>query len=91
VIVGGGAAAEELYAAAQRPYAVNKSVVRVSVAGAADADRLPPSLGQTLPGLPGVAGAAGAVAVVCSGFTCQAPTSDAAELRRLVAEQMGAA
>jgi uncharacterized protein YyaL (SSP411 family) len=88
VIVGTGAEAAMLFAAAQRPYAVNKSVLRVSPADA-NASRLPPALAQTLPGLPGLADAAQAVAVVCSGFTCQPPTSDASELRRMIAEATG--
>jgi hypothetical protein len=91
VIVGEGADADALHAVAQQTYSVNKSVVRVSAAEAVYADRQPPSLGQTLPGLPGVAESAGAIAVVCSGFTCQPPTSDEAELRKLLAEQLGAA
>jgi uncharacterized protein YyaL (SSP411 family) len=91
VIVGSGPAADELFSAAQRPYAVNKSVVRVGRDDAADANRLPPALAQTLPGLPGIDFAAGAVAVLCSGFTCQPPTSDVNQLRGLIAEAVGAA
>jgi uncharacterized protein YyaL (SSP411 family) len=89
VIAGDGAEANQLRAAAQRPYAVNKSVLRLGRGDAMNANRLPPALAQTLPGLPGLADGSPAIAVVCSGFACQPPTSDPDELRRLIAEAVG--
>jgi uncharacterized protein YyaL (SSP411 family) len=84
VIVGEGSAAEALYRAATKPFAVNKTVlhVRDSVAVAAF---LPPALAETVPNLPGV-GKGQPLAVVCSNFTCQPPISDPEELSQVVRE-----
>ena len=75
VVVGTGAAAEELESCALTDYAVNKTVLRLrpdQLAG------LPPALQQTLPHLP-QSGAA--LALVCVGTSCQPPVHTAQELR----------
>ncbi len=82
VIVGEGDLADQLTQAASASYAINKSVVRIGTADAA-AKALPPALIETIPNLPGI-GKGEALAVVCSGFTCQPPTSDPAVLRALL-------
>jgi uncharacterized protein YyaL (SSP411 family) len=82
VIVGEGEHADALYQTASAGYSLNKSVVRVSSNDAA-LGKLPPALVETIPNLPGI-GSQQATAVVCSGFACQPPTSDPAELRELL-------
>ncbi len=82
VIVGEGELADQLTQAASASYAISKSVVRISTADAA-AKALPPALLETIPNLPGFSSGQ-AIAVVCSGFTCQPPTSDPATLRGLL-------
>ncbi len=82
VIVGEGELADRLTQAASASYAISKSVVRISTADAA-AKALPPALIETIPNLPGI-GSGKTIAVVCSGFTCQPPTSDPAALRSLL-------
>ena len=82
VIVGQGELADQLYQAASERYSINKSVVRVSSVDAT-AGTLPPALAKTIPNIPGI-GSGEAIAVVCSGFTCQPPTSDPAVLLGLL-------
>ena len=82
VIVGEGELADRLTQAASASYAISKSVVRISTADAA-AKALPPALIETIPNLPGI-GSGKTIAIVCSGFTCQPPTSDPAALRSLL-------
>ncbi len=72
MVIGEGREADQLYAAAIAPFALNKSVIRIR-----DLEtELPPSI--TLPpmkeGKP--------VAVVCSNFTCMPPISDPDELAK---------
>ncbi|MGH9677133.1 MAG: thioredoxin domain-containing protein, partial [Candidatus Acidiferrum sp.] len=74
------ALAEQLYAAALQPFALNKSVVRIT-AGNAVPQSLPPALAATIPHLPAVRQGESA-AVICSGFTCQPPISDPAALQK---------
>ena len=82
VVVGEGAEADELYAAALRPFALTKAVLRIPY-GAWDS--LPPALGETLATLPGVS-AERPLALVCTGFTCHPPVTSAAELTTLLRE-----
>jgi uncharacterized protein len=82
VIVGKDEAAAELYRAAVRPLRLGTAVVRLD-ADKAVAQNLPPALAETIPNLPALA-AGKSFAVVCSGFTCQPPIYDAAELARAV-------
>jgi hypothetical protein len=74
-VIGEDALAEELAAAALRPYAANKSVVRLRRSQMSD---LPPVLAETLPHLPG---GEGSVAVVCRGSACLPPVSTVEGLR----------
>jgi len=82
VIVGEGQQAERLREAAASGYAINRSIVRLSHE-AALAKSLPPALAETIPNLPNLATGA-AVALVCTGFACQPPTSDPITLRDML-------
>jgi hypothetical protein len=73
------AATAELYAAAVEPFGFNKSTLRLK-ANEAVAKNLPPALATTIPNLPGLRSGK-SFAVLCSGFACQPPITDAAELR----------
>ena len=77
---------EELYAAAVAPFAFSKSTVRLA-ANQAVAENLPPALAATIPNLPDV-GSGKSFAVLCSGFACRPPVSDAAELRKALEETL---
>jgi len=77
---------EELYAAAVAPFAFSKSTLRLA-ANQAVAENLPPALAATIPNLPDM-GSGKSFAVRCSGSACQPPVSDAAELRRALAETL---
>ncbi len=85
VVVGKDAVAAELYRAAVRPLGLSTAVLRLD-ADKAVAQNLPPALAETIPSLPALAGGrpfdGRSFAVVCSGFTCQPPIFDAAELAR---------
>ena len=69
-----------LASAAHETFAFNKTALRLT-ANQAVAANLPPALAATIPNLTGLKSSR-AFAVVCSGFTCQPPIRDAAELRR---------
>ncbi len=68
VVVGADAAADALESAALKGFRVNKSVLRLRSIGP-----LPPLLAETIPHLPTQPGS---FAVVCQGFTCQAPVDN---------------
>ncbi|MGC2540928.1 MAG: hypothetical protein WA372_06990, partial [Candidatus Sulfotelmatobacter sp.] len=68
-----------LAAAAHETFAFNKTVLRLS-ANQVVAVNLPPALAATIPNLPELK-SGGAFAVLCSGFACQPPIYEAAELR----------
>jgi hypothetical protein len=74
VIIGNDRTADELYAAAVAPFALNKAVIRLKKFG-----ELPPALSETVPAIPAVKEGK-SVAVVCSNFTCMPPISDPDEL-----------
>lgn len=78
VIIGHGSEAEALYAAAMKPVALNKIVLRISD-NEAIAAYLPPALAATVPHLPGVKEGK-QLAVLCTNFTCQPPFTDAGQL-----------
>ncbi|MGH9570791.1 MAG: thioredoxin domain-containing protein, partial [Candidatus Angelobacter sp.] len=78
VIAGSGRQAEELRAAAIRPFSLHKSVLHLPE-GEVVPQMLPPALAQTIPTLPAIK-EKNTVAVLCSNFTCQPPITDAAEL-----------
>jgi uncharacterized protein YyaL (SSP411 family) len=80
VIVGEDASAEELRKAAVGPFAFNKSVIKLPT-NEAVAQYLPPVLASTVPQLPAIKEKK-TVAIICSGTSCQPPTSDPAELSR---------
>jgi uncharacterized protein YyaL (SSP411 family) len=71
-------AAPELAAAAERPWSVNRSVVRLASMDAAD---LPPALAETLPHLSDGA----STAIVCRADACLPPVKTIDELRVLLA------
>jgi uncharacterized protein YyaL (SSP411 family) len=77
-VIGDDALADELAAAALTPFAVEKSVVRLT---RDQLGALPPALAETLPHLPG---GAGSVAVVCCGNTCLPPVGSVEELRAVL-------
>jgi uncharacterized protein YyaL (SSP411 family) len=70
----------EFYAAAAAPFAFNKTTLQLT-ANQAVAANLPPVLASTIPNLPQL-NSGKSFAVLCSGFVCQPPVTDAAELRR---------
>jgi uncharacterized protein YyaL (SSP411 family) len=78
VVAGGGDSAEALYKTAVTPFALNKAVLRLTENQLA-AQNLPPALASTIPSLPGV-GKDKAVALICSGFNCEAPISNPGQL-----------
>ncbi len=80
VVVGRDEVAAELYRAAVRPLGLTTATLRLD-ADEAVAQNLPPALAETIPNLPAL-GEGRSFAVVCSGFTCQPPIFDEAELAR---------
>ncbi len=82
VVVGAGDTAHNLYRAAVKPFALNKTVLHITDNEAAAA-YLPPALAETVPNSPGVKDGK-AVAVVCANFTCLPPISDPEELENVV-------
>jgi uncharacterized protein len=71
--------ANELFGAANEIFVFNKSVLQIK-ASQAVAENLPPALAATIPKLPQLRGNK-SFAVLCSGFSCQPPIYDHAELR----------
>jgi hypothetical protein len=82
VVIGEGVKADELYAAALRPSALTKAVLRISCA---HSNSLPPALGEAIANLPDMS-ARHPMAVVCSNFTCHPAVKSAAELTALLSE-----
>jgi uncharacterized protein YyaL (SSP411 family) len=78
----GDDASHALAASANTAFAFNKTVIRLK-ANQAVAANLPPVLAATIPNLPELKSGK-AFAVVCSGFACQPPIKDPAELQRAV-------
>jgi hypothetical protein len=89
LIVGSGQSAESLGAAAIAPFALNKTVLRLTENEVATAN-LPPALAATFSSFP-LPSEGQAVAVICSGFSCQPPLSDAAQLSAVLHDQLIAA
>jgi len=77
-VVDGDPRSTELESAALRPYAAEKSVVRLK-----DLSALPAALAETLPHLPK---SEGSVAVVCRGNSCLPPVETVDELAALLAK-----
>jgi uncharacterized protein YyaL (SSP411 family) len=86
VVVGNDDLAEKLYAAAAAPFVFGKTVLKIA-ANEAVAQNLPPVLAATLPLLPSVKEEKTA-AIICSGFTCQPPIVESAELFRVLHETL---
>ncbi len=86
VIVGSGEKADQLYAAAVAPFALNKAVLRFAE-NELVAQNLPPALAETLPKVPGVNDGK-PLAIICSGFTCRPPIYDADELSKALREAL---
>jgi len=84
IVVGQDEVAEQLYRAALGPLSLAKAVLRLPVSAIVPQD-LPPTLAETLPNLP-VLSEKRSFAVICTGFTCQPPIFDPAEVSR----QLGA-
>ena len=74
--------ARDLYATALGNFGFNKSTLLLK-ANEVAAQNLPPALADTIPSLP-MLNSSKSFAVVCSGFTCQPPVTDSAELRSLL-------
>ena len=72
--------AKSLAAVAAAAFAFNKSWLRLTT-NQAVAGNLPPALAATIPNLPGL-NSGKSFAVLCSGFACQPPLADPAELRQ---------
>jgi uncharacterized protein YyaL (SSP411 family) len=80
VVIGNGSEADELYAEALAPFALNKVVLRLKDSASAKTS-LPPTLAETIFAIPGLQEGR-AVAMLCSGFACQPPIYTASELRK---------
>jgi len=89
VIVGSGDRADSLCAAAIAPFAINKTVVLLTE-NELTARNLPPALAATIASFQAPA-EGNAVAVICSGFSCRPPVSDADQLSTVLHEQLMAA
>jgi hypothetical protein len=76
----GDDAGTALAAAANTSFAFNKATLQLA-ANRAVTENLPPALASTIPNLPDLKSGK-AFAVLCSGFSCQPPTRDPAELQR---------
>jgi uncharacterized protein YyaL (SSP411 family) len=85
VIAGTGEHADQLEAAALKHSSLNKSVLHLPE-GEVVAQMLPPVLTETIPNLPAIKEGK-TVAVVCSGFACQPPISDPAELKKALTKK----
>ena len=86
VVAGSGEEADRLHAAALSHFSLNKSVLHLPH-GEIVPQMLPPALAETIPNLPEVRQGK-TVAVLCTGFTCQPPIRDPAELERALREAM---
>jgi len=84
VIIGDNEIAADFYRTAIGTYASNKTVLRMKASEVVP-QSLPPTLAQSIPNLPAIKEGK-TVGVICSGFTCQAPTSDPGEFRDRIAE-----
>jgi len=84
VILGEDETADQLYAAAAGSFRFGQTLLRLKKDQAV-AQNLPPNLATTIPNLPGLLQKS--VAVVCSGSSCQPPTSDPNHLAQLISSQ----
>jgi uncharacterized protein len=82
VVVGSGARAEQLEAAALKHLSFNQSILHLQE-GEAVPQMLPPALAETIPNLPAIK-KGHTVAVICSGFSCKPPISEPEELKKML-------
>ena len=75
-----------LYAAAVKPFAFRKSVLRIRASQAVGTN-LPPILAATIPNLPQI-NSGKSFAVLCSGLACQPPIDDPAKLSQILDEAL---
>jgi uncharacterized protein YyaL (SSP411 family) len=91
VVVIDGSGSDEtgsaLAAAALSTFSFSKSLLRLT-ANQAVAGNLPPALAATIPNLPQL-NSGSSFAALCSGFACQPPVTDPAELRSALASELG--
>jgi len=80
VIVGNDQKARDLHATAVVPFALNKAVTHISREQVVP-QKFPPALAETIPQLPQLK-TGNSLAVICSGFSCQPPVYEPAELAR---------
>jgi uncharacterized protein YyaL (SSP411 family) len=80
VVIGEGELAGPLYSTAVKPFSFSKAVFKLTREQAVP-QNLPPALAETIPQLP-IIPEGKAAAVVCSGFSCQAPIFDPKELAK---------
>jgi len=85
VIIGEDDLANEFYAMAVRLFGFGRTVIKLTRSQAV-AQNLPPALGETIPNLPALKEGK-TLAVICEGFSCLPPISDAAELKRKLSEK----
>lgn len=86
IVIGKDAAATRLRSEALAPFSLSKAVVCLPDNEAAP-QNLPPALRHTVPNIPAVQQGRTA-AVICSGFTCQPPVEDPAQLASRLREQL---
>jgi uncharacterized protein YyaL (SSP411 family) len=86
VITGNDKISTQLYRTALSSYASNKTVLRL-FSNEAVAQNLPPALADSIPNLPGVREGK-TLGILCSGLTCQPPTSDPKELGDRILESL---
>ena len=80
VIIGEDKQADEFYAMAARPFGFGRTVIKLKH-NQAVAQNLPPALAETIPNLPAIKEGK-TLAVICRGFSCLPPISDAQALQR---------
>jgi uncharacterized protein YyaL (SSP411 family) len=78
VVIGDGELAQQLYRTAVKPFSLSKAVLKLSQEQTVS-QNLPPALAETIPHLP-IIKQGETAAVICSGFSCQAPIYDPEEL-----------
>ena len=81
VVIGDDEKAQRLTAAAAASFSFNKAVIQLTKNEVA-AQNLPPALAQTIPNAP--IKNAGSVALICTGFACQAPVSEVTHLKEIL-------
>jgi uncharacterized protein len=84
VIVGEGEVSDALHEAAVKPFALNKTVIKL-MWNQAITQNLPPALAETIPDLPIIKDRKSA-AMICSGFACQPPIRSAEDLTQSLSQ-----